>query len=133
MCLRAHVSENNKEESNGFASQGALIGKAGRIWKEGFWLVEGQFVKVNLVVVAQLYSSFLNKHTGRFWIVVPQEKPLEVPGSNCIKEVINGVDSWAKTPLKRLVVQQGETKGSIYCVGKKYALAHCQSQLVYYP
>lgn len=66
MCLRAHVSENNKEESNGFASQGALIGKAGRIWKEGFWLVEGQFVKVNLVVVAQLYSSFLNKHTGRF-------------------------------------------------------------------
>ena len=64
MCLRAHVSENNKEESNGFASW-ALTGKAGRIWKEGSgW--RGTVVKMNLVVVAQLYLPFLKKHTGRF-------------------------------------------------------------------
>lgn len=30
--------------------------------KEGFWLVEGTVVRMKLVVVAQLYLSFLNKH-----------------------------------------------------------------------
>lgn len=64
MCLRAHVSENNKEESNGFASR-ALPGEARRIWKEGAgW--QGAVDQMNLVVVAQLYLSFLKKHTGRF-------------------------------------------------------------------
>lgn len=39
--------------------------------KEGFWLVEGTVVRMKLVVVAQLYLSFLNKHRQSFRIVVP--------------------------------------------------------------
>lgn len=51
-----------------------------------------------------------------FWIVAPQEKAFEVLDSNFAKEAINSVDSWAKTSFKRLAVQQGETKGPVYCI-----------------
>lgn len=64
MCLRAHVSENNKEESNGFARQGLSLarkeGSGGRVSGAG------AVHQMNLVLVAQLYLSFLNQHWGRF-------------------------------------------------------------------
>lgn len=43
MYLRAHVSENDKEQSNSFASQGLWVTRqeGSGSWKERFWLVEG--------------------------------------------------------------------------------------------
>lgn len=75
MCLRS-VSENNKEESNGFIVRGShWQGK--KDLEEGFWLVEGQFIKTEPVLVAQL-PVLLNKHRGRFLDYGSSRKAFEV-------------------------------------------------------
>lgn len=56
MCLRAHVSENDKEQSNSFASQGLQVtrqeGAERKVLAGG-----GRLVVLGLVLVAQLCLS----------------------------------------------------------------------------
>lgn len=86
MCLRAHVSENDKEQSNSFASQGLRVtrqeGAERKVLAGG-----GRLVVLGLVLVAQLCLSLWNQGWLDFGSHVPQKSVFEVVGSNFVRAI----------------------------------------------